>query len=128
MSQDQSSGAVASQWGKDTARLIAFKINAKMVSSRSNECIFEGVKGVIKCAKTATSSVGVSYKMLGRLDFIIGAFQAENGSFELYKLPVNYFENKMRPTASKGAANGKVGIVRRSAFESDAIYIGSIVF
>jgi len=37
---------------------------------------------VIKCAASATDSVGVTFKMLERLDSIIGAFQLDDGSFE----------------------------------------------
>ena len=127
MSQDQSSGAAANRWGRETARLIASKIDAEMISKSSNECIFEGCTAAIKCAKPATDSVGVTYKMLERLDFVLGAFQTEKGIFELYKLPVTYFENTMRPTSSQGSASGKVGIVRKSFFESNAIHISSVI-
>lgn len=42
MSQDQTSGAVADKWGRQTARAIAENIGAEMVSRGSNECIYEG--------------------------------------------------------------------------------------
>lgn len=126
MSQNQNSGAVANQWGRDTARSIASHLGAEMVSKGSNECIFEESTIVIKCAKPATDSVGVTYKMLERLDFIIGAFQSENSKFDLYKLSASNFKSEMRATASQGSANGKVGIVRKSVFESNAKHIGSL--
>lgn len=126
MSQSQASGAAANQWGRTTAREIAEKIGASMMFSNSNECTFEAERAVIKCAKPDTDSVGVTYKMLERLNIVIGAFQTENDNFEIYVLPKRHFEIKMRPTASKGSAKGKVGILRKSEFESNGIYIGSV--
>ena len=127
MSQDQVSGAAADKWGRETARAIAAKIGAEMVSNVSNECVYDNSKAVIKCAKVATDSVGVTYKMLERLDFILGAFQAENNNFDIYRLPATHFESQMRATASQGTAHGKVGIVRKSVFESKGTHIGAVV-
>ncbi len=126
MSQNKNSGAAANKWGRETARSIATEIDATMVSNTSNECTHDGFKAVIKCAKAATDSVGVTYKMLERLDYIIGAFQAENGTFDLFQLPSSYFENEMRATASLGSASGKVGIVRKKIFENKGKSIGSV--
>jgi len=72
---------------------------------------------VIKCAASATDSVGVTFKMLERLDSIIGAFQLDDGSFELWSLSPEKFRQEMRDTRSRGSAAGKVGIVRRDFFE-----------
>ena len=44
MTQDQSSGAVANQWGRQTAREIAKRIGAEMLSKSSNECTYKGKK------------------------------------------------------------------------------------
>jgi len=126
MSQNKSSGEAANQWGRATARSIAAKIDATMISKSSNECSHNGSQAVIKCAKVTTDSVGVTYKMLERLDYIIGAFQAENGAFELFKLSSSYFENDMRATGSLGSANGKVGIVRKTIFINKGKRIGSV--
>ena len=126
MSQNQASGAAANQWGRAIAREIAEKIGAAMVSTNSNECTFKNEQAVIKCAKPDTDSVGVTYKMLERLNVVIGAFQTENGNFEIYILPKQHFEAKMRPTASQGSAKGKVGILRKSEFESNGTYYGRV--
>ncbi len=127
MSQNQVSGAAANHWGRKTAREIAEKVGAVMVSSNSNECTFKNDQAVIKCAKPETDSVGVTYKMLERLNVVIGAFQTENGNFEVYILPKQHFEAKMRPTASQGSAKGKVGILRKSEFESNGSYYGRVI-
>ncbi|TCV23595.1 hypothetical protein [Vibrio crassostreae] len=126
MTQNQSSGAAANDWGRQTARIIAEKLGTSISSKISNECIYKDSRVVIKCAKVDTDSVGVTYKMLERLDFVIGAFQQESGEFELFQLPVSFFERHMRATASKGAAKGKVGIVRQTVFEDRGKNLGSI--
>lgn len=117
MTQDQASGAAANEWGRVTARAIASKIGAVMTGRTSNEALLDGKKIVIKCAATATDSVGVTFKMLDRLDSIIGAFQLDDGSFELWSLSPEKFRQEMRDTRSRGSAAGKVGLVRRDIFE-----------
>lgn len=119
MTQDQASGAAANEWGRVTARAIASKIGAVMTGQTSNEATLDGKKVVIKCAASATDSVGVTFKMLGRLDYIIGAFQLDDESFELWSLSSEKFRREMRDTRSRGSAAGKVGIVRRDFFEKN---------
>lgn len=107
MTQDRASGAAANKWGRETARKIASEIGAKMEGRTSNEARLEGKRTVIKCAASATDSVGVTFKMLDRLDSIIAAFQLDDGSFELWSLSPEKFREGMRDTRSKGAAAGK---------------------
>ena len=71
MTQDRASGAAANDWGLTTARAIASQIGAVMKSRASNEALLDGKKVVIKCAASATDSVGVTFKMLDRLDSVI---------------------------------------------------------
>jgi hypothetical protein len=126
MTQDRVSGAAANEWGRDTARAIASKIGAVMKGRSSNEAVLDGKKVVIKCAASATDSVGVTFKMLDHLDSIIGAFQLDDGSFELWSLPPEKFRQQMRDTRSRGSAAGKVGLVRRGFFEKGGTLIGRI--
>jgi hypothetical protein len=107
--QDQVSGARASKWGHQTAQALAREIGASDMRKRSNECRYNGERAVIKCAAPATNSVGVTYKMLERLDVIIAAFQHDDASFELWSLSPPQFRIAMRKTRSQGAAAGKVG-------------------
>lgn len=100
-----------------TARAIASKIGAVMKGRTSNEATLDGKKVVIKCAASATDSVGVTFKMLDRLDSIIGAFQLDDEFFELWSLSPEKFRQEMRDTRSRGSAAGKVGIVRKDFFE-----------
>jgi hypothetical protein len=117
MTQDRASGAAANEWGRVTAQAIASKIGAVMKGRTSNEALLDGKKIVIKCAAKNTNSVGVTFHMLDVLDSIIGAFQLDDGSFELWSLSAEEFRKEMRDTRSKGSAAGKVGIVRRDFFE-----------
>lgn len=117
MTQDQASGAAANEWGRTTARAIASKIGAVMKGRTSNEATPDGKNVVIKCAASATDSVGVTFKMLDRLDSVIGAFQLDDESFELWSLSPEKCRQEMRDTRSRGSAAGKVGIVRKDSFE-----------
>ncbi|MCL2920226.1 hypothetical protein [Shewanella litorisediminis] len=126
MVQNQSSGAAANDWGRQTARIIAVQLGTTITSQNSNECTYRDRWVVIKCAKHETDSVGVTYKMLERLDYVIGAFQQDDGHFKLYQLPVSTYESHMRATASQGAARGKVGIVRQNVFVEQGVSLGSV--
>jgi hypothetical protein len=126
MTQDRASGAAANEWGRVTARAIASKIGAVMKGRTSNEATLNGEKVVIKCAASATDSVGVTFRMLDRLDSIIGAFQLDDKSFELWSLSPETFHQEMRDTRSKGSAAGKVGIVRRDVFEKSGRLLARI--
>jgi hypothetical protein len=128
MTQDRTSGAAANEWGHATARVIAHRIGAVMTSRTSNEALFEGKKVVIKCAAIATDSVGVTFKMLDRLDSVIAAFQLDDGYFELWSLSADTFRQEMRDTRSKGAAKGKVGLLRRNVFENRGTSLGKVQF
>lgn len=123
MTQDRLTGAAANDWGFATARAIASKVGAVMKGRMSNEATFDGKKVVIKCAASATGSVGVTFKMLDRLDSIIGAFQLDDGSFELWSLSPEKFREEMRDTRSKGSSAGKVGLVRRDFFERNGMLL-----
>ncbi len=126
MTQDRVTGAAVNEWGRVTARAIASRIGAVMKGRTSNEALLDGKKVVIKCAASATDSVGVIFKMLDRLDSIIGAFQLDDGSFELWSLSPEKFRQEMRDTRSRGSAAGKVGIVRKDSFEKSGSLLARV--
>lgn len=127
MPQDRESGAAANKYGRETARKIMKKLGTKPISSMSNECVLKGRLVAIKCSRKYTKCIGVSYLMLKRLKAVIGAFETENDYYDLYELSPRVFANNMRPTRSKGAAAGKVGLVTQSVFEAKGRFIKSIV-
>lgn len=118
MSQTRESGAAADRWGRETAKALAQRLGATNFTPRSNECLLDGKRVVMKCAKPDTHSVGVTFKMLGRLDTVLGAFQGDDGAFDLWSLSASVFKDSMRDTRSRGASAGKVGLVRQDVFQS----------
>jgi len=123
MSQDQESGAKASEWGHKTAESIAREIGASGIGKVSNECRLGEERIVIKCANVETQSVGVTYRMLERLDRIIAAFGVDDGSFELWALSPVEFRSAMRESRTSA---GKVGLVERSFFERHGKPLGRV--
>ena len=71
---------------------------------------------MIKCARVDTPSIGVTYKMLDHLDGILGAFELEDGSYDLFLLGPEAFRENMSATHSRGASAGKVGMVTKDVF------------
>jgi len=69
---------------------------------------------------------GRDIHLLDRLDSVIGAFQLDDGSFEIWSLSPEKFRQEMRDTRSKGSAAGKVGIVRRDVFEKSGRLLARI--
>jgi hypothetical protein len=119
MPQDRESGATGNTFGRETAPCIAQAIGATMMGTASNEAILAGQAVVIKCARPQTLSVGVSLLMLKRLAFAIGAFQRDDGEFEVFSLPADAYRARMRETRSKGASAGRVGIVAKRVFTTE---------
>jgi hypothetical protein len=121
MPQDRKSGLIASRWGKECARRIATKIEARMVGPKSNECSWNGERALIKCAGLKTSSVGVLYHMASKVDCVLGAFQSEDGSYKVIRLPIESCLPFMKamPTHSRGPSAGRVGLVPRRTFFGD---------
>lgn len=85
----------------------------------SNEATLDGKHIVIKCASRRTQSVGVSRKMLPTLDAVIGAFEQDDGAFDVFSLNANIYRKRMTPTRSKGASAGRVGIVTKPVFADE---------
>ena len=74
-----------------------------MLGGESNEAVLNGVPVVIKCAGKNTTSVGVVYDMLDRIDLALAAFQHKDGSFDVYSLPAAEYGKHTRDSRSSGA-------------------------
>lgn len=127
MTQDRESGAAANAWGRTTARRIAERLGAKPLSQNSNEAILDGQRVVIKCAQIGTGMIGVTHRMLPRLDAVIAALQNDDGSFDLWSLSPQAVQGKMTPTKSTGASKGRVGMVKTSVFTLRGSSMGRVV-
>jgi hypothetical protein len=121
MPQDRQSGLRASRYGKECALRIAVAIGAKMLGRRSNECVWNGQRAVIKSAHHRTTSVGVLYHMTARVDAVLGAFQDEDESYRVIRLPIERCISimKARPTQSRGPSAGRTGKIPRKVFEDE---------
>jgi hypothetical protein len=113
MPQDRETGAEANEYGRETARRIATSLGATEIHPSSNECRLNGERIVIKCARVTTPSIGVTYKMLDRLDGILAALELEDGSYDLFLLTPDIFRENMSPTRSRGSSAGRVGMLSR---------------
>jgi hypothetical protein len=116
MPQDRETGAAGNAFGHETAPRIAQALGATRLSKSSNEFALQGRRLVIKCARVNTSSVGVTYKMLDRIEAVLGAFEEQDGRFGIYEISAAEFRERMRPSQSKGPSEGKVGLVARKDF------------
>lgn len=119
MPQDQRSGAEGNAFGHECGEKIAAALGALKFTSTSNECLLNGERVVIKCARKGTTQVGVLYHMLKNLDAVIGAFEQKDGSYSILRLSAQDYTLHMARTRSKGASSGKVGVVNRSVFLRD---------
>lgn len=127
MLQGQESGARAVEYGLQTARKIAEKLGAvKIGKARSNEYKINNRQIVIKCARMTTNSVGVPYQMLDRVAAILGSFETEDGSYDIYEMGPETYRENMKPTRSTGPSAGRVGIVRKSTFVDQAKFLMNI--
>jgi hypothetical protein len=125
MPQDQQSGAAAREWGLKTGKAVAERLGAEQVRPGANEYRLGGELVVIKCAAPRTPGVGVTYAMLERVAKVIGAFEQEDGSFELLALTASEFLSHARDSRSADAA-GRVGQVGRLVFEQSGRRLGRV--
>jgi hypothetical protein len=126
MPQDHRSGLEASRYGHRCARAIAKAIGGQMVGDKSNECIWNGQRVVIKTAHTKTTSVGVLYHMVDRIEGVLGAFEENDGSYRVMQLPIERCTGVMRPTRSQGPSRDRVGIIDRKVFEDEGRLVGVV--
>ena len=123
MPQDRESGAKASQYGRDCGKKIMEAIGAKSVKAGSNECSLGSDLLSVHCARRHTDRVGVTYKALGGIAAVLGAFEQEDGSYIIWRLSKHQFEERMIGTRALGHQKVESGWSRElsssaMAFES----------
>jgi hypothetical protein len=126
MPQDEFTGEAGRTFGRETAPLIARAIGATMLGSESNEATYRGRHIVIKCARRNTGKVGVTYRMLERVDTVVGAFQQTDGSFEVILLPATILVEKMKSNRRKVAPAGEQYFISHGVFKTKGTYIGTV--
>lgn len=124
--QSKQSGARANAWGRETADKIAKHLGAKKINPTANEYTLNDQALTIRCARSATNTVGVTYKMLDRISSVIAALENDAGEFDLYGIKPEQYSKEMRETRSKGPSSGQVGMVRTAYFRNHGEYLGTI--
>jgi hypothetical protein len=100
--QDQTSGAEAAEWGRETAPKIAIALGFEKVSDIGNEFRDRDGKLLsIRCARRKNSKFGLVHTMRERLDYVISAYVNEGGKVDLYKISVDMWIKHSR-TGSSG--------------------------
>lgn len=122
MSQTRETGAAANQFGKNAARQIAHQLQLKRLSNVSNEVLYEGQRAVIKSAHLGNGYIGVSLKMLDRIDLIIAAFENIDGYFDLYTLDAQTFKENIRI-----GHHEHIALVKKKVFLESGQFIKDIV-
>jgi hypothetical protein len=122
MPQTKQTGHYGHAWGRKTFRRIADYMGVEILSTKSNECMFEGKRIVIKCAGPNTTSIGVYYTMLDRLDFIVAAWETEIDTFEIFRLTKRQFINYIR----EGGNYNTIATVSLCEFNKKENYITTI--
>lgn len=122
--QDRQTGAAGNRFGRETAPKIAAALGAEMLGPSTNEAQWRGSRVVIKCARSGTSSIGVTKAMLERIDAVLAAFQRLDGRFDVYELPASEFKAKMRESRSAGHGS-RVGLVSHRVFERHGNAVGT---
>lgn len=117
MPQDRESGARASQFGRDCGKRIIEAIGAKNVKAGSNECSLGDELLSVHCARKDTDRIGVTYKALDRISAVLGAFEQEDGSYVVWRMPKGQYKRLMTNTRSLGPSRNRVGMVKRVDFE-----------
>ena len=126
MPQDSKSGARASQYGHDCGKKIIEAIGAKSVKDGSNECSLDNELLSVHCARKDTDRIGVTYKTLERMTAVLGAFEQEDGSYVVWRMPKEQYKKLMTNTRSRGPSQNRVGMVKRVDFERYGIRFTTI--
>ena len=121
MTQNRETGAAANQFGKDAAKIIAGHLGLKMLTKISNEVTYNGQQAVIKSAHLGNGYIGVSLKMLERIDIIIAAFENTDGHYDLYTLDVKTFKNNIRI-----GHHEHIGLVTKIIFLEEGKFIKTV--
>jgi len=126
MPQNRETGAEGNRFGREYGERIAAALGAELLKSGSNECILDHKRVSLHCASVRTTSVGVLYDMLERVDAVSAAFQQDDGSFQVFQLTPHQYKENMRQTGSRGASARKVGLVTRAVFAREGKQVGVV--
>ncbi len=126
MPQDQASGAAANTFGRVAAEAIAREIGTALEGRTSNKATFRAKSVVIKCARSRTSNIGVTFRMQSEIDEVVAALETTTGNYEVFALPIKIFVANQRQSRSGGDGAHQVGQVSRAVFLKHGEFIQSV--
>jgi|GEM_PF-3767553 len=113
--QDRQSGAEARDWALKTGPKIAASLKATKVSNKGSEYRdADGKLFSIRCARRRNNLVGLYNTMRDRIDYVVGAFEAGEGIFDVYKVDIETWAKHARPGSSGTANKDKLTLLSRS--------------
>ena len=126
--QDTASGQRAQQWGLRIAREIAATLGAEKAADQpmANEFLLDGKRVAIKCAKPATTQCGLTNTMRDRVSYIICASQNVGGSFNLYKITPEQWEQHANEPPKHNRNYGTLTHLSRSIYRRIGEDLGEI--
>jgi hypothetical protein len=68
----------------------------------------------------------VTHKALERVSAVLGAFEQEDGSYVVWRMPKGRYTELMTGTRSFGPSKGRVGMVKRIDFERHGARFASV--
>jgi hypothetical protein len=118
MPQDSETGRKGSEYGLTCGHKIIAALGGTPIRRGSNEFRLNGELLSLHCAHKGNGSVGVTYKMLERVDAVLAAFEQPDESYLILRLSQKQYKRNMQPTRSLGPSSGRVGKVGRVVFKS----------
>ena len=110
---DAENGRRANKTGKHIAQEVAVALKVKLISEKSNECIYNGKCGVIKSASKGNGLFGITNRMHERIEMVILAVETEIHKFDVYLISLEkLIQNCM--TTGERSGKGKVTSYRVS--------------
>lgn len=100
MPQTRESGAAGRDRGYRMAAIVAKRLGAQLISSRSNEAVWDGQRIVIKSGRFQTPQVGVTEATLDRVDSVVVCLEDNTGDSTLYRVHPRWYRKEMAPSRS----------------------------
>ncbi|HEY0154025.1 MAG TPA: hypothetical protein VGB92_18575 [Longimicrobium sp.] len=114
MKQNRETGEAGRKFGLACGPRVAELLGARPLGGPSNECLWQGERVVVKCARGSNDTVGVLLGMLERIDAVVGVFEVGIDRFVILRMSVADYRAHMRERYRENAA--PQGMMSRSKF------------
>lgn len=125
--QNADTGREAAKWGSTTGPDIGAQLGFTRISNAGSE--FKDAKDQrlsIRCARQTNNQIGLLNDMRDRIDYVIGAFEAADGGFDLYKISVGLWSKYARPGSPGSKVGAKLTLLTRGRLEQYGEPMGHI--